>query len=79
MEKYLANDPMNQGIKASKILEINPDHPIFAKLQKVYADDKDKIGEYADVLLDQALLMQGLPIDDPAEYTKKITELLVKA
>lgn len=79
MEKYLANDPMNQGIKAAKILEINPDHPIFAKLQKVYADDKDKIGEYADVLLDQALLMQGLPIDDPAEYTKKITELLVNA
>lgn len=79
MEKYLANDPMNQGIKAAKILEINPDHPIFAKLQKVYADDKDKIGEYASVLLDQALLMQGLPIDDPAEYTKKITELLVKA
>ncbi len=79
MEKYLANDPMNQGIKAAKILEINPDHPIFAKLQKVYADDKDKIGEYADVLLDQALLMQGLPIDDPADYTKKITDLLVKA
>lgn len=79
MEKYLANDPMNQGIKAAKILEINPDHPIFAKLQKVYAADKDKIGEYADVLLDQALLMQGLPIDDPADYTKKITDLLVKA
>lgn len=81
MEKYMATDPMARGqnIKANKILELNPDHPVFAKLQKVYADDKDKIKDYADVLFDEALLMQGLPIDDPQDYAKKVTDLLVKA
>ncbi len=79
MEKYLSQDPNNQGLKAAKILEINPDHPIFAKLQRVYADDKDAVNDYAEILLNQALIIQGLPIDDPAAYAKKVTELLLKA
>lgn len=79
MEKYLSQDPNNRGIKASKILEINPEHPIFKVLQDAYANDKDTLNKYADVLYDQALLVQGLPIEDPAAYTRKITELMVKA
>ena len=79
MEKYMSQDPNSQGLKAAKILEINPDHEIFSKLQKVYAENKDALNDYASVLLDQALIIQGLPIDDPAEYAKKITELLIKA
>lgn len=79
MEKYLSQDPNNRGIKASKILEINPEHPIFKVLQDTYANDKDTLNKYADVLYDQALLVQGLPIEDPAAYTRKITELMVKA
>lgn len=77
----MASDPMAKGqnVKANKILEINPNHPVFEKLQKVYANDKDKIKDYADVLFDEALLLQGLPIDDPQEYAKKVTDLLVKA
>lgn len=80
MEKYLANDPMSngRGPKASKILEINPDHPIFAKLQSVYQENPDLLKDYADVLFNQAMLIQGLPIEDPAAYARKIADLLVR-
>ena len=81
MEKYMSQDPMNaqNGVKANKILEINPDHPLFAKLQSMYKEDPDSVKNYADVLYDQALLLQGLNIADPAEYAKKITDLMIKA
>ncbi len=81
MEKYMANDPMSrgQGMKAVKILEINPDHPVFAKLQEVFAADPAKLNDYADVLYNQALLIQGLPIEDPVAYARKITDLMVSA
>ncbi|HCK89133.1 MAG TPA: molecular chaperone HtpG, partial [Erysipelotrichaceae bacterium] len=80
MEKYMANDPMNKGgVKAVKILEVNPDHPIFAKLQKIQNEQPEKLADYADVLYTQALLIQGLPIDDPAEYARKITDLMIQA
>ncbi|MGM9942178.1 MAG: molecular chaperone HtpG [Bulleidia sp.] len=80
MEKYLANDPSSngKGPKASKILEINPDHPIFAKLQSVYQENPDQLKDYADVLFNQAMLIQGLPIEDPAAYARKIADLLVR-
>ena len=79
MEKYMANDPMNKNgmIKATKILEINPDHPVFGKLQEIYQTNPDELNEYADVLLNQALLIQGLQIDDPIEYARKITKLIL--
>ena len=81
MERYMANDPMNpnSGMKAVKILEINPDHPIFNKLREVYSSDPAKLKEYAEVLYDQALLIQGLPIEDPVEYARKITALMISA
>ena len=80
MEKYMNQDPMNpNGVKEVKILEINPDHPVFKKLQEIYSSNPDQLKDYASVLLDQALLIQGLPIDDPVAYTKKIADLLVKA
>lgn len=80
MEKYMSQDPMNKnGVKAAKILEINPNHPIFKKLQDVYAANPDQLKDYASLLLDQALLIQGLPIEDPVGYAKKIADLLVKA
>lgn len=79
MEKYLSQDPNNKGIKASKILEINPDHPVFKVLQDAYASDKDALKEYTEVLYDQALLVQGLPIEDPALYARKVADLMVKS
>ncbi len=78
MERYMANDPMNKGnVKAVKILEINPDHPIFTKLQQVYADDPSKLNDYTDILYNAARMIQGLAVEDPAAYARKITELLV--
>ena len=79
MEKVLSQDPSNRGMKAVKILEINPDHPIFTKLQEVYRQNPETLKEYADVLYDQALLIEGLAIDDPAAYARKIVDLMVKA
>ncbi|MBQ6479268.1 MAG: molecular chaperone HtpG [Erysipelotrichaceae bacterium] len=77
MEKVLKQ--FNQdGVKANRILEINPDHELFGKL-KQFADNNDVIREYADLLYQQALLMAGLPVDDPEDYVKKITELMLKA
>ena len=81
MERYMANEQnaMFGKIKANKILEINPDHAIFSKLQEIYRDHPEQIGDYADVLFQQALLIQGLPIEDPVAYTKKITELMIRS
>lgn len=81
MEKVLSAMPEGNpyGMKASRILEINPNHPIFEALAKVYAEDKDAVKEYADLLFDQALLIEGFPIDNPAEFSKKICEFMVRA
>ena len=77
MEKILRQ--MNQDVyKANKILEINADHEIFASIKKMNDDGKD-ISEYVELLYDQALLIAGLNIDDPAAYAQKIAKLMIKA
>jgi molecular chaperone HtpG len=77
MEKVLSQNPMNKGLKAVKILEINPSHPIFAKLQEVYKNNPAALKDYAEVLYDQALLIEGLNIEDPAAYAKRIVQMMV--
>ena len=79
MEKVLSQDPMNRGLKATKILEINPNHPIFAKLKEVFSKQPEALNDYADILYDQALLIEGLPIDDPADYARRIVNMMVNA
>ena len=74
----MSQDPMNHGVKANKILEINSDHPIFKVLQDE-ASNAETLKDYSEVLYDQALLIQGLPIEDPIAYSRKITDLLIKA
>lgn len=79
MEKVLKE--MNQGnenIKANRILEINPEHELFKSLKNAY-DNKENIDNYAKVLYDQALLIAGLEIEDPIEYSKLITDLMIKS
>lgn len=81
MEKVFANMPQENpmmAMKATRILEINPNHPIFNTLQEAYATDKEKVKEIADVLYNQALLIEGFAIEDPIAYSRKICELLVK-
>lgn len=81
MEKVLSQmpDANPMGMKATRILEINPDHELFKALQNVYANHKDELQDYAQILYDQALLMEGFPIADPIEYANKIAALMVKA
>lgn len=75
MEKVVNQSPdENQHVKASRILEINPQHPIVEALQKT-----DNIKDYAQLLYNQALLIEGLPIENPSEFSMKIAELMVKA
>ena len=81
MEKVLATMPDGNpyGMKATRILEINPNHPIFEALQNVYANDKEALNDYAKLLYDQALLIEGFAIDNPAEFSRKICDFMVKA
>ena len=78
MEKVLSAMPNGDGAKAEKILEINPNHPIFGKLKELYESDKDKAADYAEILYNQALLIEGMPIENPVEFSNKVCELLAK-
>lgn len=75
MEKTMANMPNNPGIKAERILEINPNHQILNKLKDLNEDD---LKLYSNILFNQALLIEGLPIDDPNEFSKQLAELMSK-
>jgi len=77
MEKVLNSMPNNEKVKAEKVLEINANHPIFETLQKLYADDKDKLKAYSNMLYTQALLIEGLSIEDPVEFSNLVCELMV--
>lgn len=81
MEKVLSAMPEGNpyGMKATRILEINPNHEIFTALQKVYEQGKDAVKDYAELLYDQALLIEGFPIENPTEFSKKICEFMVRA
>ena len=76
MEKYFQKMNPEMGFKAGRILELNPEHAVFATLQIAVAQDPEKAKKYVEVLYDQALLMAGLPIDNPTEYTDRICSLM---
>ena len=75
MEKVLNSMPGDQKVKAQRVLEINPDHEIFAKLCSI-GNDTEKLGKYASMLYTQALLIEGMPIDNPVEFSNLICELM---
>jgi molecular chaperone HtpG len=77
MEKILAAMPDNQNIKANKVLEINTDHDVFESLKEAHANDKEKLALYTNLLYHQALLIEGLPIQDPVEFTNDICKVMV--
>lgn len=75
MEKVLNSMPGDQKVKAQRILEINPDHEIFSKLKSIEGDS-EKLGKYASMLYTQALLIEGMPIENPVEFSNLICELM---
>jgi len=77
MEKVINSMPLEQQVKAERVLEFNPEHPVFDKLRELFADENGKvsIAKYAKLLYDQALLISGMPIDDPVDFSATVNEL----
>lgn len=77
MEKVLNSMPTDQKIHAQRVLEINPEHQIFDKLKSISeAGDSKKLGKYAQLLYTQALLIEGMSIENPVEFSNLICELM---
>ena len=76
MEKVLNQMPNAQGVKADKVLEVNANHEVFKALKDAYENDKDKLNLYTNILYNQALLIEGLSISDPVEFTNDICKLM---
>ena len=76
MEKYFKRMNPEAGMKADRILELNADHPIFAKLQIAVAQDEKKAEDLVNILYTQALLMAGLPVENAGEYTDLVCSLI---
>lgn len=77
MEKTFASMPGNEhNVKAEKVLEINPNHEIFKTLQKLSETDKDKLADYGKILYAQALLIEGMPVEDPLALSELLCGLM---
>ncbi|MGF9888185.1 molecular chaperone HtpG [Priestia megaterium] len=77
MEKILSAMPDNQHVKAEKVLEINVNHDVFASLKDAFESDKGKLDLYTNLLYNQALLIEGLSISDPVEFTNDICKIMI--
>ena len=81
MEKILAGAPKSAeeegAVKSHRVLEVNAKHPVFEVMQKAQeAGDDEKVKLYSGILYDQALLVEGIPLDDPVAYTEAVTKLM---
>ena len=76
MEKVLNAMPAGEKVKAQRVLELNPNHPVFQKLQALRESDGEKLKLYAELLYDQALLIEGIAIADPVAFSQKICEIM---
>jgi molecular chaperone HtpG len=75
MEKYfqkMGDEGMGM-MKAQRVLELNPEHPVFAKLREL---DEERLSLYAKVLYGQALLVEGTPLEDPAEFARQVSAII---
>ena len=70
--------PGVDNVKAEKVLEINENHDIANKLDKLYNEDKDALKDYAKILYAQARLIEGLSIENPTEISNLITNIISK-
>lgn len=77
MERVLAAQHQGRGMKAERILEINPNHRVFQAMEKAYEADKDCLEKYAKLLYTQALLMEGILPTDPKEFSESLCELMI--
>lgn len=82
MEKVLNSDPARQGnedekVKAEKVMEINPDHPLFEAVKAI--TDENEIKKLSSVFYDEAMILEGFEIEDKSEFVKNLNELMLKA
>ena len=78
IEKTINEVPGEERAKASKVLEINPNHDLF-KAMSAFKNDKETIKKYSDVLYDEAMLLEGFEIEDKANFIKNLNELMLKS
>lgn len=81
MEKVMKEMPGENPfgpVIADKILEINPNHPLFEALKKLFDTNKDEIKDFAELLYSQSLLIEGFPLEDPVEFSNKMANLMIK-
>jgi molecular chaperone HtpG len=78
MEKVLNAMPTDTKMKAERVLEINANHPIFKTLCDLFANDKEKLKAYSNILYTQALLIEGMAIEDPVTFSNSICDLMTK-
>jgi len=76
MERVLQSQPgaEDMPMKAERVLELNINHPVYAKLQSI---EGDALADYANLLYNQALLIEGFPVEDPVEFSNAICRLMV--
>lgn len=76
MERYFQNFPGQQdGIKATRVLEINGSHPAFEALKKAYSEDKDRAVKLSKIMYYQACIIAGVPLDDTSAYSEDVFSL----
>lgn len=78
MEKIMNAMSNENEVKAQTILEINHNHPIAKKIEKLFKDDKEEFNKYTKVLYAQAKLIEGMSIDNPTEISNLVCEILAK-
>ena len=76
MEKVLNAMPAREKIKAQRVLEVNPEHPVFQKLEALKDSDPERLRLYAELLYDQALLVEGIALEDPADFAQKLCQIM---
>ncbi len=78
MEKVMKQMPTDQKITSEKVLEINENHPIAKKLERLYKEDKELLGKYSKILYAQARLIEGLDVENSSEVTDLICDIISK-
>lgn len=79
MEKYFNSIPTEEGqkVKAQRVLELNVNHPVFNSLKTAFEKDKEKAAAYCHILNDLALLLAGMPVDDPSSFSSNVWNLMI--
>ncbi len=76
MEKILSSRPQDNTVKAERVLEINANHPIFPTLRRLFAEDQERLKLYTDIIYNQAMLIEGLNIEDPVAFSNAMCEIM---